>query len=245
MLYTDDEIYRDDEIDIDYYSTCYLSVVKNIKSTEKQFEFKLSIEIDKLHIKNEDEKNALITRLFKNLNLQIIENRFNYIERIYKGYFLFNLVKKIEYVDIPILKQFFTNDEFVSYFLLLNEFRLIHKKKGGEKANFYLDGYGTILFNKSGSKDKDLMNYYNDNCDSRSIEFRYDKIGSLQKFEKLVYPPTFISSKFPSADVFIISFDKINVDRIEIDHLQSIMNVLFTYMIRNKKTVIDLYSDYI
>jgi hypothetical protein len=88
-------------------------------------------------------------------------------------------------------------DEFVSFFLLLNEITRVHKKRGGERSNFYIEGYGCLLFLNSGSKDKDLMNYYNENCDSRSIEFRYDKIGSLQKFEKLVYPPTFISSKFP------------------------------------------------
>ncbi len=172
--------------------------------------------------------------------MKIINNKFDYIERISKGVFFYNLVKKAEYIDIPILKHFMTNDDFISFFLLLNEQYSVHKIRGGEKCNFYLEGEGSLLFNKSGSKDRDLYNFYKINKDC-SLEIKYHKLGSSSKYDTIDYPTHFEKTK-GIADILVIEFKNINVDRLNISHLQNIINVLYIYMIKNKKEVMDLYD---
>ena len=241
----------------DNYFKCYLTLLNREKSNEDKyiFNFKLSIEIEQQFIKNDNHKKDIIKKILFYFDYKedkssiIIDKTFNYIERTYEGYFLYNLISFIEYIDIPILKHFMTIDDFISFFLLLNEKSSIHKERGGERSNFYLDGYGTLLFNRvygfdrNLTKDKDLYNFYNVFPDSKKIEFKYDKIDNESRYKKnYKYPNDFKETK-NIADVLIIDFTNNNVDKLNITSLQNIINVLLTYMILNKKDIIELYDE--
>jgi hypothetical protein len=258
IMFKDEEDFHNiNKTNKDNYFKCYLTLLDREKTNEDKYiyNFKLTIEIEQQFIKNDNHKKEIINKIlfhfdFKDVESSIIiDKTFNYIERTYEGYFLYNLISFLEYIDIPILKHFMTIDDFISFFLLLNEKSSVHKERGGERANFYLDGDGTILFNKvygfdrNLNKDKDLYNFYNILPDSKKIEFKYDKIDNQSRYKKIYkYPNDFKETK-NTADILIIDFINNNVDRLNISSLQNIMNVLFTYMIMNKNDIIKFYDE--
>ena len=257
MFKEEEDFHNINKTNKDNYFKCYLTLLNREKSNDDKyiFNFKLSIEIEQQFIKNDNHKKDIIKKILFHFDYKedkssiIIDKTFNYIERTYEGYFLYNLVSFLEYIDIPILKHFMTIDDFISFFLLLNEKSSVHKERGGERANFYLDGYGTLLFNKvygfdrNLTKDKDLYNFYSVLPDSKKIEFKYDKIDNQSRYKKIYkYPNDFKETK-NIADVLIIDFTNNNVDKLNITSLQNIMNVLLTYMILNKKDIIELYDE--
>jgi hypothetical protein len=208
-----------------YYSKCML---KELNQIDDKFELEITIEIERTKIKDENDRNKLIVKLLKNLPNITSQTRIVVNERVAKGYILYNLRNNLPFIDVPILRHYFLIDDFVNYFLSLEQQYTIERTRGGESLYFYHNYIANALL-------QPILNYDTlyKNIDGK-CNLIYDKIGRDSK-TRIKFPVNFESSKGNIPDVLIIKYSRLNIDE---NVLKNIIDRLLCYM--SDKTNLDL-----
>ena len=133
------------------------------------------------------------------------------------------------------------------YYKLLNSYGELFKIQMEPQVKNSLRNNNISLNTKSIEYNFNNDNINNLNFNNLNIpllnSIKYDKIDNQSRYKKIYkYPNDFKETK-NIADILIIDFTNNNVDKLNITSLQNIINVLLTYMILNKKDIIELYDE--
>lgn len=199
------------------YSKCY---VQEIKSVGQTFELRLTIEIERSKIRDENDRNAVIVKLLQNFNSLTQQLEIVITEKVSKGYLLYNLPKNLNFIDIPIFRHYFLLDDFISYFLSIEQQYTIERIRGGESLYFYRNYTLNSVVQPTLNYEYLYKNY------DGKLSLVYDKIGKESK-TRIKFPADFKTSKGSMPDVLIIRYSKLTLDEAT---FQIIMNKLLCYM---------------
>lgn len=200
-----------------YYSKC---IIKELRQIEGKFELQVTIEIERTKIRDANDRNKIIVKLFKNIDYLSSSKSLTVVEKVAKGYLSYNLFKNLNYIDIPIFRHYFLVDDFITYFLSLEQQYTIERTRGGEAIYFYRNYVTNALI-------QPVINYdiLYKTTDGK-INLMYDKVGRDSK-TKIKFPPEYVISKDNLPDVLIIKYSKLTLDA---ETFQRITDRLLCYM---------------
>lgn len=199
------------------YSKCY---IKEISLNGSAFELDLTIEIERSKIKDEIDRNNIILKLLSNMDLLTVTNELVITEKVAKGYLLYNLPDNLNYIDIPILRDYFLLDDFINYFLSLEQQYTIERLRGGESLYFYKNFILNSFTNTPVSFDTLYKNF------DGKLNLLYDKIGKDSR-TKIKFPAEFIKSKSNLPDVLVVKYSRLTFDE---NIFKRIIDTLLCYM---------------